>query len=203
MIEVDRRTFVTGLAAVAGAVLPRVRPARASIARPGGALRTVRLPPAKTYGPFAEPVLGDSGRSALHVRNLLNSESMVLPPVWAMICNSRWQFQRHGILESTIRHCETGLLLGIDSEMGCDAWLMRASDDDALPVSAVDLATIGHAAFIVEHDCKQLRGDARDPVYLRYHHMDGDWPPSPRFAGFDDAPPLPRFEWRRLRHDQA
>ena len=156
MTELDRRAFVTGLAAVAAAgVTPALPAAAAPLVRSG-----VIFEPPHPYK-FERP------RSELILKTAFFS---------------RWQIHSFGEGEHTIRHCRSGLTFAHALRDFLAVELVCAADALPLPFDAATLDRIGHAARMTSSaNCGAWR---TTPFFLSFDpdRLEEDAPPLPRFA---------------------
>jgi hypothetical protein len=161
---IDRRQFVTGLAAVAVAGF-------ASAARPGSAAPLVCVGRAFAKGdPEAFPRVYDFEASGLA---------------------TGWHCHVHSFSERTLYHRATGLIFATAARDPAAVWLARPADALPVPPYTPELVRLGHAARyirisagVVDHMQRNSGDGRRRPFFL---HFEND-----EYFFEDDAPPLPR-----------
>jgi hypothetical protein len=164
MTEIDRRAFVTGLAAVAIAgVVPALPAAAAPLVRVGLPFRR---------SDYVPDWFEDSIMTAY---------------------NTLWHVQRHSFSEWTIRHCDTGLMFATDPRAAFDVSLARPADAPPLSLDPALLDMVGNASRYVRTSAgfAAMRRQAEGREGAFFMHFHGGHTGRPTTA---DAPPLPRIE---------
>ena len=164
MLEFDRRTVVTGLAAIAVAGVTPALPIRAApLERSGLIFRR---------GSYA------LGWSEAYRQTALSE------------C---WHFQQWDYPDRTICHCATRLMFTTERGRTDGVELIRAAGATAAPRDEAELDLIGHAARVASvlaalPGWRRENDEGRDGAFF-FWHRDGDI----HQIITEDAPPLPRF----------
>jgi hypothetical protein len=164
MNDLGRRELLTGLAATAAIGLAPILPASAApLVRAGTIFRR-----------------GEYARGW--------SEAIVQTAI-----RSRWHFQKWGLHERTICHCDTDFMFATELRRTDGVELIRAADAPPLPVDETTLDLIGHAAqlatvFAAMAGWHRENDEGREGAFIYSYRSD-------RLCLYvtEDAPPLPRF----------
>jgi hypothetical protein len=164
MTTLDRRTLVTGLAAIAVAgVTPALPASAAPLIRTGLVFRR---------GEYAFDWSEDILQTAL---------------------SERWHYQQWGFPDHTICHCATRLMFTCERGRTDGIELIRAAGATVVPLDEAELDHIGHAARHASvlaglPGLRRKDDEGRDGAFF-FWHRDEDI----HQITTEDAPPLPRF----------